>query len=74
MAHVLMLCVQISFHLLPTPVVDLFNFVLTSTCFLYAGEFYEQTEGMDMGSSLSPVVANFFLEMFKHTALDPRNH
>ena len=37
---------------------------LTSTFFSFDGEFYEQTCGVAMGSPLSPVVDNLFMEDF----------
>ena len=42
---------------------------LTSTFFSFEGEFYEQTCGVAMGSPLSPVVANLFMEDFESKAL-----
>ena len=42
---------------------------LQSTHFRYEDSFFEQTDGTAMGSSLSPVVANLFMESFKQTAL-----
>ncbi|XP_071447161.1 uncharacterized protein [Hetaerina americana] len=49
--------------------VDLFRHVLTSTYFLYNGKFYEQVEGVPMGSPLSPAIANFYMEDFEERAL-----
>ncbi|XP_071445600.1 uncharacterized protein [Hetaerina americana] len=49
--------------------VDLFRHVLTSTYFLYNGKFYEQVEGVPMGSPLSPAIANFYMENFEERAL-----
>ncbi|XP_071450368.1 uncharacterized protein [Hetaerina americana] len=46
--------------------VDLFRHVLTSTYFLYNGKFYEQVE---VGSPLSPAIANFYMEDFEERAL-----
>ena len=43
---------------------------LTSTFFSFDGEFYEQTCSVAMGSSLSPMVANLFMEDFESKALD----
>jgi hypothetical protein len=43
---------------------------LRSTFFSYQGEFYEQTSGVAMGSPLSPIVANLFMENFEKKALD----
>lgn len=42
---------------------------LTSTFFSFEGEFFEQTCGVAMGSPLSPIVANIFMEDFKSKAL-----
>ena len=50
--------------------VELFRYVLTSSYFLYNGDFYEQTDGVAMGSPLSPVIANFFMEDFEEHALN----
>jgi hypothetical protein len=46
-----------------------FRHVHTSTYFTYGGQFYEQTDGVAMGSSLSPVIANFFMEDFEAKAI-----
>ncbi|GJQ85034.1 hypothetical protein Trydic_g3695 [Trypoxylus dichotomus] len=43
---------------------------LTWTYFLWNGEFYEQASGAAMGSSLSPVIANIFMEAFEHEAIE----
>jgi hypothetical protein len=43
---------------------------LRSTFFTFRGSFYEQTEGMAMGSPLSLVVANLYMEHFEGQALD----
>ena len=48
----------------------LFHHVLTSTFFQYNGEFFEQADGVAMGSPLSPAVANFFMEDFEEKALN----
>jgi hypothetical protein len=48
---------------------QLFKHTLTTTYFLYNGEFYEQTDGVAMGSPLSPVIANFYMEYFEQRAL-----
>ena len=49
-------------------VLALFKHVLTSTYFCFDGKFYEQTYGVVMGSPLSPVIANFFMEDFEKRA------
>ena len=43
---------------------------LRSTFFSFQGEFYEQTTGVAMGSPLSPIVANLFMEKFEREALN----
>ncbi|XP_046393751.1 uncharacterized protein LOC124161474 [Ischnura elegans] len=50
--------------------VELFQHVLRSTYFLCNGQFYEQTEGVPMGSPLSPAIANLFMEDFEEKALE----
>jgi hypothetical protein len=40
-------------------ILALFRHVLTSTCFCFDGQYYEQTDGVAMGSPLSPVIADF---------------
>jgi hypothetical protein len=49
---------------------NLAEICLRSTFFSYQGEFYEQTCGVAMGSPLSPIVANLFMENFEKRALD----
>jgi hypothetical protein len=49
---------------------NLIKICLTSTFFTFKGTCYEQTEGTTMGSSLSPVVANIFMEHFETLALN----
>jgi hypothetical protein len=43
---------------------------LKSTYFSFQGGIYEQIEGVAMGSPLSPVIANLYLEKFKKQAID----
>ena len=50
--------------------IDLFRHTLNSTYFLYKGEYYKQTDGVAMGSPLSPAIANFFMERFEEEALN----
>ena len=51
------------------PVVNLFRHCLTSSYFVWKGNFYEQTDGVAMGSPLSPIIADFFMEDFEIRAL-----
>jgi hypothetical protein len=41
---------------------------LRSTFFSFQGEFFEQISGVAMGSPLSPIVANLFMEKFEKKA------
>jgi hypothetical protein len=43
---------------------NLVEVCLRSTFFSYQGEFYEKTSGVAMGSPLSPIVSNLFMEIF----------
>ena len=43
---------------------------LSSTYFTFQGEFYKQKKGAAMGSPISPVVANLYMEQFESRALD----
>jgi hypothetical protein len=52
----------------------LFKHALTSTYFCFEGQFYEQIKGVVMGSPLSPVIANFFMEYFEKKALELATH
>jgi hypothetical protein len=48
---------------------DLLEACLTTTYFTFQGQFYQQTEGAAMGSPVSPIVANLFMEDFEEKAL-----
>ena len=48
---------------------DLLAICLKTTYFLYDGTIYMQVEGAAMGSPVSPIVANLFMEWFEETAL-----
>ena len=50
-------------------ILELLEFCLGNTYFLFQGQFYEQTKGAAMGSPVSPVVANLFMEYFEHRTL-----
>lgn len=50
--------------------VKLFDDVLWSTYFTHNGMFYEQIDRLVMGSPLSLVIADFFMEVFEKAALD----
>jgi hypothetical protein len=50
-------------------VLALFRHVLNSTYFTYGGHFYKQMDGVAMGSPLSPVIADFFMEEYEVKAI-----
>jgi hypothetical protein len=51
-------------------ILALFKLVLTSTYFCVNGQYFEQTDGVAMGSPLSPVIAYFIMEDFEERALN----
>ena len=53
----------------PDRVAELLEACLKSTYFCYGGEFYEQREGAAIGSPVSAVVANLYMEFFEELAL-----
>ncbi|XP_046401605.1 uncharacterized protein LOC124167666 [Ischnura elegans] len=50
--------------------VKLFHHAFTSTYFTFDNCYYEQKDGVAMGSPLSPAIANFFMEDFEEHALN----
>jgi hypothetical protein len=55
-------------------VLALHKHVLTSTYFCVDAQFYEQTDGVAMGSPLSPVIANFYMEDFEMKDIETATH
>ena len=55
-------------------ITNLLEFCLNSTSFVYEGQFYQQLEGAAIGSPLSPIVANIFMEKFEEEALETAPH
>ncbi|XP_003724886.1 uncharacterized protein LOC100889582 [Strongylocentrotus purpuratus] len=55
--------------LTPDEIHDLMYFCLNSTSFKWRDNYYQQLQGAAMGSPLSPVIANIFMEHFETTAL-----
>jgi hypothetical protein len=51
-------------------VLGLFRHVLTTSYFNCNGQFYGQTDGMAMGSPLSHVIANYYMEDYEKAALE----
>ena len=54
----------------PERIAELLGMCLKSTYFSYGGSFYEQKEGAAMGSLVSAVVANLYMEFFEELALE----
>jgi len=52
-----------------TQILQLLEFCLNTTYFVYDGQFFKQTHGAAMGSPVSPIVANLYMEDFESWAL-----
>ena len=50
-------------------IIELLGFCLHNTYFSFQNKFYEQVEGVPMGSPVSPIVANLYMESFERKAL-----
>ena len=50
-------------------ITELLGFCLHNTYFSFQNKFYEQVEGAQMSSPVSPIVANLYMEHFKREAL-----
>ena len=55
-------------------IIELLDFCLNNTYFTFQGVFYQQTKGAAMGSPVSPIVANIFMEAFESRALSTALH
>ena len=53
----------------PDQVLELLRFCLETTYFSFKGNFYKQKHGAAMGSPVSPIVANIYMESFEKKAL-----
>ena len=60
--------------LLVKDIILLLGFCLNNTYFSFQGQFYEQVEGAAMGSPVSPIIANLYMEYFKQKALHTATH
>ena len=55
-------------------IILLLEFCLKNTYFSFQGQFYEQVEGAAMGSPVSPIVANLYMEYLEQIALSTAPH
>ena len=51
-------------------IISLLEFCLKTTYFQFQGRFFEQLQGAAMGSPISPIVANLFMEDFEIKAIN----
>ena len=51
-------------------IISLLEFCLKTTYFHFQGRFFEQLQGAAMGSPISPIVANLFIEDFDTKAIN----
>ena len=50
-------------------IILLLEFCLKNIYFSFQGQFYEQAEGVAMGSPISPIVANLYMEYLEQKTL-----
>ena len=50
-------------------IICLLEVCLKNTYFIFQGRFYEQVEGAGMGSPISPIIANIYMEAFETKAI-----
>ena len=55
-------------------IILLLEFCLKNTYFSFQGQFYEQVEGAAMGSPITPIVANLYMEYLEQKALSTAPH
>jgi hypothetical protein len=51
-------------------IMGLFRHILTTSYFTFNGQFYGQTDGVAMGSPLSPVIADYYMKDNEKTTLE----
>ena len=55
-------------------IILLLEFCLKNTYFSFQGQFFEQVEGAAIGSPVSPIVANLYMEYLEQKALSTAPH
>ena len=55
-------------------IILLLEFCLKNTYFSFNGQFYEEVEGVAMGSLVSPIIANLYKEYFEQKVLSIATH
>ena len=55
-------------------IVTLLEFCLKNMYFLLHGKYFEQVHGAAMGSPISPLIANLFMEEFEVKSLSTVHH
>ena len=55
-------------------IICLLEFCLRSTYFTFQNQYYEQVEGAAMGSPISPIVVNLYMENFETRAISTSPH
>ena len=55
-------------------IISLLEFCLKTTYFQFQGRFFEQLQGAAMGSPISPLVANLYMEEFEIKAINTAEH
>ena len=50
-------------------IIELLTLCLEDTSFKFRGKFYRMTDGLAMGSPVSPIVANIFMENLERNAI-----
>ena len=55
-------------------ILELLAFCLNNTYFVFQDTYYEQNKGAAMGSPVSPIIANIFMEAFEQKAIATALH
>ena len=55
-------------------ILEVLEFCLSNIYFLFQNQYFEQTKGAAMGSPVSPIVANIYMEAFEDRAINTALH